>query len=64
MKTIVNITIIEDEHGFARIRMDAIGQGETALTLGLQVLGHLSFLEDQAPHLFAVEMPTISQSFQ
>jgi hypothetical protein len=64
MKTIVNITIVEDESGFTRVRMDAIGEGETALALGLQVIGHLSLLEDQAPDLFRVEMPTISQGFQ
>jgi len=64
MKTIVNITIVEDELGFTRVRMDAIGESETALALGLQVIGHLSLLEDQAPDLFRVEMPTISQGFQ
>lgn len=64
MKTIVNITIVEDDFGFTKVRMDAIGESETALALGLQVIGHLSLLEDQAPELFQVEMPTISQGFQ
>lgn len=64
MKTIVNITIIEDELGFTRVRMDAVGQSEDALSLGLQVLGHLATLENDAPELFAVEIPTISQGFQ
>lgn len=64
MKTIVNITIIEDELGFTRVRMDAVGQSEDALSLGLQVLGQLALLENDEPSLFAVEIPTLSQGFQ
>lgn len=64
MKTVVNITIIEDELGHTKVRMDAVGPSEDALSLGLQVLGHLALLEHDAPDQFGVEMPTLSQGFQ
>ena len=64
MKTIVNITIVEDEFGFTRVRMDSVGEGESALTLGLQVLGHLALLETDNPDVISVAMPTFSQSVQ
>ena len=64
MKTVVNITIIEDELGHTKVRMDAVGPSEDALALGLQVLGQLAALEHEEPDWFAVEMPTLSQGFQ
>ena len=64
MKTIVNITIVEDEFGFTRVRMDSVGEGESALTLGLQVLGHLALLETDNPDFISVAMPTFSQGVQ
>ena len=64
MKTIINITIVEDELGHTRVRMDAIGPSEVALTLGLQVLGHLALIEGDHPEAISVDMPTLSQTFQ
>lgn len=64
MKTIVNITIVEDEFGFTRVRMDSVGPSESALSLGLQVIGHMTLIETHNPELISVEMPTFSHNFQ
>lgn len=59
MTTIVNITLIQED-GRISIRSDAVGQDEQVLALGLQILGHLSYLEMQNPEVFKVDMPTLS----
>jgi hypothetical protein len=57
--TIVNITLIQED-GRISIRSDAVGQDEQVLSLGLQILGHLSYLEITNPEVFKVDMPTLS----
>jgi len=42
------------------IRSDAVGRDEQVLALGLQILGHLSYLEMTNPKVFKVDMPTLS----
>jgi hypothetical protein len=37
-----------------------VGRDEQVLALGLQILGHLSYLEMQHPEIFTVDMPTLS----
>jgi len=59
LTTIVNITLIQED-GRISIRSDAVGQDEQVLALGLQILGHLSYLEMQNPEVFKVDMPTLS----
>jgi hypothetical protein len=59
LTTIVNITLIQEE-GRISIRSDAVGQDEQVLSLGLQILGHLSYLEMTNPEVFKVDMPTLS----
>ncbi len=59
LTTIVNITLIQEE-GRISIRSDAVGQDEQVLSLGLQILGHLSYLEITNPEVFKVDMPTLS----
>lgn len=59
MTTIVNITLVQED-GRISIRSDAVGQDEQVLSLGLQILGHLSYLEMQNPEVFKVDMPTLS----
>lgn len=61
MTTIVNITLIQED-GRISIRSDAVGQDEQVLSLGLQILGHLSYLEMQHPEVYTVDMPTLSAS--
>jgi hypothetical protein len=59
LTTIVNITLVQED-GRISIRSDAVGQDEQVLSLGLQILGHLSYLEMQNPEVFKVDMPTLS----
>jgi len=59
LTTIVNITLIQEGDQIS-IRSDAVGQDEQVLSLGLQILGHLSYLEMQNPEIFKVDMPTLS----
>ena len=59
MTTIVNITLIQED-GRISIRSDAVGQDEQVLYLGLQILGHLSYLEMTNPEIYTVDMPTLS----
>lgn len=59
LTTVVNITLIQED-GRISIRSDAVGQDEQVLSLGLQILGHLSYLEMQHPEVFKVDMPTLS----
>jgi hypothetical protein len=61
LTTIVNITLIQEGDQIT-IRSDAVGQDEQVLSLGLQILGHLSYLEMQNPEIFTVDMPTLSAS--
>jgi hypothetical protein len=61
LTTIVNITLIQEGDQIT-IRSDAVGQDEQVLALGLQILGHLSYLEMQNPEIFKVDMPTLSAS--
>lgn len=58
MTTIVNITLIQEGNKIS-VRSDSVGQDEQVLTLGLQLVGHLSYLELSNP-LLTVEMPTLS----
>ena len=59
MTTVVNITLIQEGDQIT-IRSDAVGRDEQVLALGLQILGHLSYLEMQQPEVFTVDMPTLS----
>jgi len=59
MTTLVNITLIQEGDQIT-VRSDAIGNDEQVLALGLQILGHLSYLEMQNPEVFTVDMPTLS----
>jgi hypothetical protein len=59
MTTLVNITLIQEGDQIT-VRSDAIGKDEQVLALGLQILGHLSYLEMQNPEVFTVDMPTLS----
>jgi hypothetical protein len=61
MTTLVNITLIQEGDQIT-VRSDAIGKDEQVLALGLQILGHLSYLEMQQPEVFKVDMPTLSAS--
>jgi hypothetical protein len=59
MTTVVNITLIQEGDRIT-VRSDAIGQDEQVLTLGLQLIGHLSYLESHNPDHLTVDMPTLS----
>ncbi len=59
LTTVVNITLIQEGDQIT-IRSDAVGRDEQVLALGLQILGHLSYLEMQQPEIFTVDMPTLS----
>jgi hypothetical protein len=59
MTTLVNITLIQKGDQIT-IRSDAIGKDEQVLTLGLQILGHLSYLEMHNPEIYTVDIPTLS----
>ena len=59
MTTVVNITLIQEDDRIT-IRSDAVGQDEQVLALGLQILGHLSYLEMHNPDVVKVDMPTLS----
>jgi hypothetical protein len=59
LTTIVNITLIQED-GRISIRSDAVGQDEQVLAIGLQILGHLSYLEMTNPEIYTVDMPTLS----
>ena len=58
MTTIVNITLIQEGNKIS-VRSDSVGQDEQVLALGLQLIGHLSYLE-LSNSLLTVEMPTLS----
>ena len=59
MTTVVNITLVQEGERIT-IRSDALGKDEQVLSLGLQILGHLSYLEMHNPEIFTVDMPTLS----
>jgi hypothetical protein len=59
MTTVVNITLIQEGDKIT-IRSDSIGQDEQVLSVGLQIISHLSYLELQHPEHFTVDMPTLS----
>jgi hypothetical protein len=59
LTTVVNITLVQEGDQIT-IRSDAVGRDEQVLSLGLQILGHLSYLEMQNPEIFTVDMPTLS----
>ena len=59
LTTVVNITLIQEGERIT-IRSDSVGRDEQVLSLGLQILGHLSYLEMQNPEIFTVDMPTLS----
>ena len=59
LTTVVNITLIQEGERIT-IRSDSVGRDEQVLSLGLQILGHLSYLELQNPEIFTVDMPTLS----
>ena len=59
MTTIVNITLIQEGDQIS-VRSDALGQDEQVLTIGLQILGHLSMLELHNPGRIEVNMPTLA----
>jgi hypothetical protein len=59
MTTLVNITLIQEGDQIT-VRSDAIGKDEQVLALGLQILGHLSYLESHNPEIYTVDMPTLS----
>jgi hypothetical protein len=59
LTTLVTITLVQEGDQIT-IRSDAVGRDEQVLALGLQILGHLSYLEMQNPEVFTVDMPTLS----
>lgn len=59
LTTVVNITLVQEGEKIT-IRSDSIGQDEQVLSIGLQIISHLSFLESQHPEHFSVDMPTLS----
>jgi hypothetical protein len=59
LTTLVTITLVQEGDQIT-IRSDAVGRDEQVLALGLQILGHLSYLEMQHPEVFTVDMPTLS----
>lgn len=59
MTTVVNITLVQDD-GKITVRSDSLGEDEEVLALGLQILGHLAYLESHTPELIEVDMPTLS----
>jgi hypothetical protein len=59
LTTVVNITLVQEGDRIT-VRSDAVGRDEQVLALGLQILGHLSYLEMQNPEIFTVDMPTLS----
>jgi hypothetical protein len=59
LTTVVNITLVQEGDQIT-IRSDAVGRDEQVLSLGLQILGHLSYLEMHNPEIFTVDMPTLS----
>jgi hypothetical protein len=59
LTTVVNITLVQEGDQIT-IRSDAVGRDEQVLALGLQILGHLSYLEMTNPEVFKVDMPTLS----
>jgi hypothetical protein len=59
MTTVVNITLIQEGDQIT-VRSDAVGRDEQVLTLGLQLIGHLSYLESHNPDHLTVDMPTLS----
>ena len=59
LTTVVNITLIQEGERIT-IRSDAVGQDELVLSIGLQILGHLSYLELHNPDYLKVDMPTLS----
>lgn len=59
LTTVVNITLIQEGDRIT-VRSDAVGRDEQVLTLGLQLIGHLSYLESHNPDHLTVDMPTLS----
>ncbi len=59
MTTVVNITLIQEGDKIT-IRSDSIGEDEQVLSVGLQIISQLSYLEMQHPEHFTVDMPTLS----
>lgn len=59
LTTVVNITLIQEGDKIT-IRSDSIGEDEQVLSVGLQIISHLSYLELQHPEHFTVDMPTLS----
>ena len=59
LTTVVNITLVQEGDKIT-IRSDSIGQDEQVLSVGLQIISHLSYLELQHPEHFTVDMPTLS----
>jgi len=59
MTTVVNITLVQEGDRIT-VRSDAIGEDEQVLALGLQIIGHLSYLESHNPDHLTVDMPTLS----
>jgi len=59
MTTVVNITLVQEGDRIT-VRSDAIGEDEQVLALGLQIIGHLSYLESHNPEHLTVDMPTLS----
>jgi hypothetical protein len=59
LTTVVNITLVQEGDQIT-IRSDAVGRDEQVLALGLQILGHLSYLEMHNPEIYTVDMPTLS----
>jgi hypothetical protein len=59
LTTLVTITLVQEGDKIT-IRSDAVGRDEQVLALGLQILGHLSYLEMHNPEIYTVDMPTLS----
>ncbi len=59
LTTVVHITLVQEGDQIT-IRSDSIGQDEQVLSIGLQIISHLSYLEMQHPENFIVDMPTLS----
>jgi hypothetical protein len=55
MKTMFNICLMEDEHGFVTVSADHYGPGEASYFFGMQMLLYLKRIEKENPSNMKVE---------
>jgi len=55
MKTMFNICLMEDEHGFITVNADHYGPGEASYFFGMQMLLYLKRIEKENPSNMKVE---------